>query len=583
MAIVPTMPAQAQDPDDWYMIVNGVLSSDTYSLFPYEEASMDIGFSKFGEMIAYSWDTEVGVGMQYHGYESVGTYDQRFIIENNDDVFANEQVPITDWMNGWLIDIKYTTAAGDPREIWAFAQFSDSKAAGKDWITMPELLDPTDPARPLWQEHPPYANPDADKYVPSLGTAYKGGRKTNGIAETWPIEVLYDGPRKFIALTRTRIYDGETPLVEIHITIVFDKAEKYVILLKDVKDLYVKSPLNIQFGNRGEWDLLPNSYVHFFTDEPVQVWDLNGDGDIDEDERAKSHEFYRNFMMENKYPKKWWQDVDISQIPHMWDGQPFDPWDAGWFETQNTTFTDLWHVDKNIKDHGYAVAQVIHTDFEHVGAHAVWPHPEFWSVQNRINIGGVERSLMLTPLSRLLEWRRWLVDQDPVHPGFPQGLLPDRDNIWVKYDDMTWPRSEPSIPFIIYEHDFKLNYGITDQYRIVSAYLMSDLHDGDDADIGPGHANVIDREIRYMLDEIFNSWDLYKAMHKETKRWVEYFDIDDFYNDEWGMLRCIDLPWTQEPEVGLVIPSVPVYLAPHPYQNRLKIGTSTVALARGSS
>jgi len=158
------------DSTDWYMTVNGVLTSDTYSLYPYQQKSIDVSFSKFGELINYDWDTEIGVGLQYLGYESIGTYDQTK--DTSADPFYNEYVDSVWWMNGWFIDIKYRLPTGDWREIWAMAQFSDSKKAGGDWITMPEVT-AGNIARPPWQEYAPYANPDADAYSPSKGDASK--------------------------------------------------------------------------------------------------------------------------------------------------------------------------------------------------------------------------------------------------------------------------------------------------------------------------------------------------------------------------------------------------------------------------
>jgi len=546
----------AVDPVGWYKTVRGLLTSDSYTLYPYEQKSLDIGFSQFGEMISLDVPAGkgTGVGLQYPGWESVSTHDQHAL--TSADPFANERIAVSRWMNGWFTDIKYWRAGVGYREVWAFALFSDSLMAGGDWITMPEVGE-YDPARPLWQEHPPYANPSALSYVPPLGIAYRGGRKTNGVAVTDPITVLYNGPRKFVALLKTRVMDkiGEDPeLVDIYITVIFNKVEKSVILLKDIKVLYDKAPLNVQFGNRGEWDLDPRGYVHFYTDEPVQVWDLDCNGTIEPEEAEESREFFREWMVENKYPKKWWQDVDERQWPDSNDNGVPDPVEYGWLETQWTSYTSEWHVDPNIKQHGYAVAQVIDSNFKYVGAHAVWPHPEFWSVQDVVRdyVDGkpVDIPLMLAPLSRMLEWHRWTVDEDLLKK------LPDRNDIWVKIDDMQSPVApEPKTPWIIYEHDFELDAWIEGkkQYRVVSVYVLTDYHDADDANIGPGHINAIDREIQYQLDEIFSSWDLRDAMHKETKRWVQFFEGNDVAYEFY-------LDTARETEVGKWEPTIPVIL-----------------------
>ena len=59
-----------------YCVVEGVLTSDSYTLYPYAQQSLDIGFSKYGELIGYNETTGIGVGLQYPGYDVVGTHDQ---------------------------------------------------------------------------------------------------------------------------------------------------------------------------------------------------------------------------------------------------------------------------------------------------------------------------------------------------------------------------------------------------------------------------------------------------------------------------------------------------------------------------
>ena len=52
----------------------GVLHSDTYFLYPWEDKSLNIGFSKYGEMI----NLEDMIGLEYDGI----------------DAFANPNVPV---------------------------------------------------------------------------------------------------------------------------------------------------------------------------------------------------------------------------------------------------------------------------------------------------------------------------------------------------------------------------------------------------------------------------------------------------------------------------------------------------------
>jgi hypothetical protein len=457
------------------------------------------------------------------------------------------------WVNGWFIDIKT-----ESQEWWFMAMFSDFAKAGGDWIQMP-AVGPTDPARPDWQEFGPYAHPLASAYDPPLGDDYKGGRKGSGIAYTDPLQVLYDGPRKWIALSTTHLFDetGDVALVDVMITCIFDKVEKHVILLKDVKTRNVKLEFNIQFGNRGQWDLDLKGYAHFYTDEPVMYWDLDQNGTIEQVEEELSFEYFRQWMLKNKFPKKWWGDVYPDQLGPIEDDlirlgldNEMTP-EVEYLETQPTTYAayewmedDMWHVDENIHQHGYAVAQVIDTHLNYVGALAVWPHPEFWTVEDDIPAGD-NAKLTFVPFSRLLEWDKW-TDNDPM---------------WIARDDMN---EEPATPWIMYEHDFKLQWEVLEQYRVVSVYVLTDYHDADDFDAwdpletGSGDLddngiieNKIDREVKYQLEEIFNSWDLRKAMRKEDKRWVEFFEGD-------GVTTTFCVRKEEEVEKGLIIPTIPL-------------------------
>jgi hypothetical protein len=79
-----------------------------------------------------------------------------------------------------------------------------------------------------------------------------------------------------------------------------------------------------------------------------------------------------------------------------------------------------------------------------------------------------------------------------------------------------------------------LGKGYPEQFRGVEVVGISDYHDGGDINMGSG-ANWLDREAYFQLNEVFNPWDLYDAVHKkDTSRWVEFFeyDTDDFESDD---------------------------------------------------
>ncbi|MGQ9469175.1 MAG: hypothetical protein ACUVTD_05035, partial [Nitrososphaerales archaeon] len=237
------------DPPEWYMTVQGVLDTDTYTLYPYEQKSLKIGFSQFGEMI----DSINNVGLEYAGER---------------DPFAPPAGPTVDtampkrvWMEGWLINITYfSTITGKMRNVWATAQHADLLEYGNGWIRVDNDY-PVGPASES-EEDPR----DPGYYIGSVPALYGlGGRKTNGTVTTDPIEVLYDGPRRFVARLVNHVSDWiqlagtvkDVPLVDIIITIDFNKDKKEVNLLKDVK---IVAP-------KGTYSTIPIDY--WFPTEPI--------------------------------------------------------------------------------------------------------------------------------------------------------------------------------------------------------------------------------------------------------------------------------------------------------------------------
>src|SRR4030042_1735225 len=119
---------------------------------------------------------------------------------------------MTSWINGWYMTLSSTDPAAvyKDRHLFAFAMFADGYAAGGDWQL---------------------ANQPA-------GTPH-GGRKSNGTIVTDNLKILYDGPRRFIAQSVNHINDRDLdgtswPVVDFTLTMIFDKVDKQVILLKDV-------------------------------------------------------------------------------------------------------------------------------------------------------------------------------------------------------------------------------------------------------------------------------------------------------------------------------------------------------------
>jgi hypothetical protein len=216
--IATLVPGNAASTLNEYTLVNGVLTTDEYDFYPYDNKSVDFGFSKYGELIFWNESDPLawwGVGLQYPGYDSVGTY-----VQPNGpswDPFANEQVTPTLWLNGWFCEIRYTHTGYGDRRLLAMAMFADLGGLGGEWINGFDLSFPR-----------------------NMGSSPNGGRKTTGYAETEDVKVLYDGPRKYIAQTTTHLYDwvdldlegdvdhpSETiALLDVKLTYIFNKVKK---------------------------------------------------------------------------------------------------------------------------------------------------------------------------------------------------------------------------------------------------------------------------------------------------------------------------------------------------------------------
>jgi len=488
-ALLPVVVTAApEDPADWYITVEGVLDSDTYVLYPYAKKSLKIGISKFGELI----DANTKTGLEYGGVIDPFAADP-------------EVVPEFEWSQGWVINITYAYS-GWYRNVWAFALYSDSfdtSSIGGDW-----------------------KRADRADSTTVLGGRKYGGKGLSdagwidiGYVETEPLKVLYNGPRKFIALSRTIIYEDEGkefPLVRLDLTFIFNKVKKYVIVLKDIKrldDRKFSSGFQIEFSNRGEWDLgleeTPGSYVHIF-----EGLDTVYDGEW--------HTFYDNTKE---------IDYDVAQIIST------EPWGY-------VGFAAFWPqpLSKYVEDTSYLSRKTMLTT---ISTHVA----EF--------IGdGSSRDFTITPPENPspVEYPRGDGHWSDAPMVFLDGMLqaPDSDYTWdsstdtvhftspphagakiwivykteVKQLDMSVEPTiasglTPGTPYVIAEWDFDLNEK-GDQFRAVTVYGVTDRHDASDDNMGPAYGDLLDREVRYLLDEVFNPIDLNDAVHKQTKRWVEF-------------------------------------------------------------
>lgn len=472
--------AQAADPSDWYMTVNGVLDTDYYTLYPYETDRLEVGMSKYGELI----DSETNVGLEY---------------ANARDPFAapagatldNTKLPKNVWINGWYIALTYNHASWGERYVWAGALFADLTDYGGPWLRVdnsylsPVGLEKNEDFRDLGRE--------IDENGDIIGTtAMWGGRKTNGTATTDDIQVLYDGPRKFVAIVVNHIYDyheasqSKLHLVDVAFTVIFNKVKKEVILLKDVKMMdqakYVLSPLKLDIPNDSEIEI-PRSILAQFSNR--EEWDLGN---------SPTYESYIHFYTE-------YNDEGLDTCYNEdWTLLPTLPAGYSVVATDLDTSVLAKHGSEPGSSGTYDMAQVISNDLKYVAWAAYWPSLSDWSAD-----AGSGRANL---------WWRAMKDADPHDT-----------------DSFATPNDEPFLaPLTIGEWDFVLSDEIktvnsvnaAPQFRGVTVYGLTDLNDGDDED-RTGGSNVIDKEVMYQLDEVYNPWDLSDAVHKkDTSRWLKW-------------------------------------------------------------
>ena len=492
----------AADESDWYMTVNGVLDSDAYSLYPFSTRnSLKIGFSKFGEMI----NSNENVGLEY------GAVDP-FAPAAGADI---GRITKSAWLNGWLCNITYFhTIRNQLRTVWVSAQHGDPNGVtyGGDWIRVDfpndrivnDIEDPTDPGYIIGN----YA----------AGSGNYGGRKTNGTAVTEPIQVFYDGPRSFVALLKTTVYDHfqygsdstteDIPLLEVRFMINFNKVKKEVVVFKELKTLVADKytdMLKVQFSNRGEVDLgtedtTYDSYFHFYTEGESQ-YNPNYNDTVAEG-------------LDTVYDRNWVLNQTESPSDLRWANYSA----AGPFP--------------QLSDATYDLAVAVNPDagmFGYTWWAAFWPSLSDWSIDG---------------------WPMWA---QSISAWDPHDI-----------DSRTWatvPRTEPAIPFYIGEWDVELKSkgkvtpsGGYDQqmYRFVTVYGVSDRQDGEDADQPMQttpypyvFSNKIDSEAKYQLDEVFNPYDLVQAVHQTTRSWVEWTTAAEYTTKHRPVLVVPNNLWNQ--------------------------------------
>jgi len=525
----PTIPGDEENVADY-----GVLHNDTYFLYPWEDKSLNIGFSKYGEMI----NLEDMIGLEYDGI----------------DAFANPNVPVEQYSNGWIMNIHYTEKS-ILRNVWVYAMttdWGDALGIGGPWRQMQQNV------------------------VPEIGDL-RGGRRTSGWAETDDIRLIYDGPRKAVYLLKTTIYDKDpqddgTALVELTIQVVFNKVKKYVMEIKDIKRVdndKMTGPFQIEFSQNTEWDLgnisRSLSYAEFYDNLTTKYY---------------KHPFY--------YPEgDHMVSYDLAQIIDL--------------ESERVGYAAFWPnpISKWVTDVEHMTREDALTSMETFQYHIDLPEDETglpdWITYDR-------GAWMIVLPEKAVEYPRGCGEWDSrpwvfiTKPGgeptklsesvwewndaskqhltvhWPQVEWEDGIDIIYKREmkgfEEQWPtplecmpedlfrdwrgpsygmEEEPGVPYTRAEWDFELDYDDPDcsshQFRLVSLWGQTDLHNAVDPDMDGQGFFRIDEEVIYQLNEVFNPWDLSDAAHKETFRWAqkgpisEPIVLDAHLHDKYGNLR----------------------------------------------
>jgi hypothetical protein len=533
----PTEPGNEE-----YKSVMGLLDSDTYILYPYEEESIDIGFSKYGEMI----DGDMGLGLKYKGV----------------DVFANSMVPRELWCNGWVMDIHYTQG-GYLRNVWAYALFSDRTVEGIEGE---------------WQ------NMQLSEDASAVGDT-NGGRRTNGYAETDDIRVIYDGPRKAIYLLKTTIYDKDpadmgVPLVELTIQVVFDKVSKNVMEIKDIKrvdDNKMNGPFQIEFSQRAEWDIgltsASESYAEFYEGIPTKYDkhpfylipghpDQNGQDvtfdlcQIIGEEDLVGYAAYwppliSKWVTNAEEVRRFGTEIDVPNL--LSTMETYEQYITLPLSAEDLVNPNVFVDDKGTPEQvdDEIVLYLIRTPVYYPRGMGEWSNTPWVFKQDATDdyakmfeeIDGNPGSWYWCPGEGpngavRIKAQQWSWGDDFVLV-FKRVMQGHTQQTPVALECMPWDGfcvdtqvdslgmfSEPDTPYVFAEWDFDLDLdhpeNSTHQFRCVSLYGVTDNNNAVDPDQPENIGEFrIDREVVYQLEEIFNPWDLKDAAHLESFRWAQ--------------------------------------------------------------
>jgi len=533
-------PASVPDDPSWYQTVQGVLDTDTYYLYPYGDGSLKVGFSKFGELI----DNNTNTGLEYDGAR---------------DPFAELpgmemdvlKLPKEVWINGWFININYNHKSWGLRNVWAGAMFSDLSDYGKPWLRVDSGLGSC-----TLESDEDFRKPgvelDANGDVVNASKLLDGGRKTNGTCTTEPIAVLYHGPREFVARTVTHVFDYNNvtqtrlAMVDVIITIIFNKVKKEVILLKDIKLVEQAklqlSPIQVVVSNGTSTDTVPVTYGMLIQFSDREEWDLGVKNYQTTDQYSSYGHFYTKGAASNDSISEYF-DTPYDQY---WTIVPTLPGNSSYQGVAINAYGSAPNASEPAGTGHYDLAQLIANDLQYVGWAAYWPCLSDWSIDAANG-----------PSDADIVWYRAMKLSDPHYIDSYTTIEPWLAPLTVGEWDFVLSDTHKSLMGT----NTRMNVTADKEFRAVAVYGVTDLNDGDDEDIGYDHYNTPDKEVMFQLDEVFNPWDLHDALDKNTMRWVtKYYGNGtetDFYLNYaymypvklitgWPYVNYTDFLWATE-------------------------------------
>jgi hypothetical protein len=475
----------------------GVLGTDTYILYPWEEESLNFGFSKYGELI----NPDVPIGLEYKGV----------------DAFASDALNPVDWSNGWLMDIHYVED-GQLKNVWAYALFSDLEEADEDWKQEQSSRDGS-----------------------AVGDEY-GGRRTSGYCITDPIRVIYDGPRRSIYLLSTTIYDKDPAdygdaMIRLDIQLVFNKVKKYVVEIKDIKRLEQSKwtgPFQVEFSQRGEWDIgttsVCNSYAEFYNGLETKYYKHPFYGtDTPEYDEAR---FDVCQMISTE------EDVDLVGFWAFWPNLQSKWVDRTYGMQRSMVLSSLETREELHED----ITTTLTTDYyaiKYPRGDGIWDSEPWVFADLGEGMYEYPTGWSWDESSHTLTFSPALPSGSDVIVLYKRGLETTHSkNRFGKVEHTGHGigsgysygmSAEPYVPYVFGEWDFELSMDneahSTHQFRCVSVVGLTDKHDAYDGDLlsDPDTHNLdtIDEEVLFLLDEVFNPWDLEEAANKASFRWAQ--------------------------------------------------------------